>query len=157
MDLSELQADYLQKLRKVTVDKLQIGALILTELSVDDGLDLKNRTHKPKRLIIIGVDLQNDVCYGSVLVNTDMSPKASYSPEFLSAQYLLKAETYPDFLDYDSFVDCGKLFSIPISKLIVGEHYGLLTKEDKNGIFNILETTDIYSTKEKKRYGIKRR
>lgn len=32
-----------------------------------------------------------------------------------------------------------------------------LTEEDKNGIFEILETSDIFSTKQKKRYGIRRR
>ena len=33
----------------------------------------------------------------------------------------------------------------------------MLNETDMNEVFNILETTDIFSTKEKKRFGIKRR
>lgn len=157
MDLRELQQSYLHNERMVTEDKVIPGALILTTLSTDDGLVLSHRTSKPKRLIIIGVDKHSDICYGSVLVNTKMSPQASFSKEYLSAQYLLKVENYPEFLKYDSFADCGELFSIPISKLCSGEYYGMLNETDMNEVFNILETTDIFSTKEKKRFGIKRR
>lgn len=41
-----------------------------------------------------------------------MSPKAAYSDEYMSAQYLIKQDDYPDFLDYDSYVDCGELFAL---------------------------------------------
>ena len=157
MDLRELQDSYLRNERLVTDEKVVSGALILTRLSTDDGLILKNRTSKPKRLIIIGVDRLNDICYGSVLVNTKMNLNAMYSPEFMSAQYMLKAVDYPEFLRYDSFADCGELFSIPMSKLRSGEYYGILNEQDTKGVFAILETTDIFSTKEKKRFGIKRR
>ena len=145
MDLRELQDSYLRNERAVIDEKIVPGALILTMLSTDDGLVLKNRKSKSKRLIIIGVDRKNNICYGSVLVNTNMNLKATYSHEYLSAQYLLKAVDYPEFLRYDSYADCGELFSIPVSKLYSGEY------------FDILETTDILSTKEKKRFGIKRR
>ena len=91
------------------------------------------------------------------LLNTKMSPKASYSPEFLSAQYLLQQKEYPEFLRYDSYVDCGEIFSIPIQKLKSGQYFGLLNDNDLSGIMDILETTDTLSTKQKKQYGIKRR
>lgn len=84
-----------------------------------------------------------------------MSPKAEYSDSFLSAQYLLRQTDYPEFLDYDSFVDCGMLFSIPLEKLLKGEYFGKLTGKDLNGIFETLRTTDTLTGKEKKRYGIK--
>lgn len=158
MDLRELQKAYLDKVREVTEEKIETGALIITELSEEDGLVFKNgRKNKPKRLVIIGTDKLRQLCYGSVLVNTNMNPQADYSAEYLSAQYLLRQETYPEFLIYDSFVDCGELFSIPIAKLLKGEYYGKLTSDDQTQIFDILETTDTLSTKEKKRYGIKRR
>lgn len=149
MDLRELQDCYLRNERAVTDEKIVPGALILTILSTDDGLVLKNRTSKPKRLIIIGVDRKNNICYGSVLVNTNMNLQATWSQEYLSAQYLLKAVDYPEFLRYDSYADCGELFSIPVSKLYSGEYYGLLNEQDMNGVFDILETTDILSTKER--------
>lgn len=158
MDLRELQAEYLRQLREVTDERIAVGALIRTVLSEADGLTFKDgRKEKPKRLVVIGVDRQNALCFGSVLVNTKMNPQAQYSAEYLTAQYELKQENYPDFLDYNSFVDCGELFSIPIERLKQGEFFGFLSDVDREGIFDILETSDIFSTKQKKRYGIHRR
>ena len=157
MDLRELQAEYLRQQRQVTDERIAIGALIRTTLSATDGLTFKDgRSEKPKRLVVIGIDNENALCFGSVLINTKFSPKAQYSAEYLSAQYQLKHDTYPEFLDYDSYVDCGELFSIPIERLKQGEFFGFLTDDDRNGIFRILETSDIFSTKQKKRYGIRR-
>ncbi len=158
MDLREIQTEYLRQQRKVTDERIAIGALIRTVLSEADGLIFKNgRKEKPKRLIVIGVDRENALCFGSVLVNTKMNPQAEFSDEYLTAQYELKQEDYPEFLDYNSYVDCGELFSIPIERLRQGEFFGFLTDTDRDGIFDILETSDIFSTKEKKRYGIRRR
>lgn len=112
------------------------------------------RKQKPKKLVIIGVDKVKKICYGSVLVNTKMSPKAAYSDSFLSAQYLLHQTDYPEFLKYDSFVDCGMLFSIPLKKLMDGEYFGILTSQDLQGIFEVLKTTETLTNKEKKRFGI---
>jgi len=158
MDLRELQAEYLRQQRAVTDERITIGALIRTILSEAEGLTFKDgRKEKPKRLVVIGVDRDSALCFGSVLVNTNMNPHAQYSAEYLTAQYELKQEDYPEFLDYDSYVDCGELFSIPIERLKQGEFFGFLTDADRKGIFDILETSDIFSTKQKKRYGIRRR
>ena len=122
MKLSELQEEFWRKEHEVTEERLVRGALILTILSEEDGLTFNNgRTSKPKRLVVIGIDKRQELCYGSVLVNTKMNPKASFSDEFLSAQYLLQQKNYSDFLDYDSFVDCGVIFSIPLQKLKSGK------------------------------------
>ena len=158
MKLSELQEEFWRKEHEVTEERLVRGALILTILSEEDGLTFNNgRTSKPKRLVVIGIDKRQELCYGSVLVNTKMNPKASFSDEFLSAQYLLQQKNYSDFLDYDSFVDCGVIFSIPLQKLKSGTYYGLLNEEDLSSIMDILETTDTLSTKQKKQFGIRRR
>lgn len=158
MDLRELQADYRNECRAVTVERITAGALIRTVLSVDDGLIFKNgRKEKPKRLVIIGYDKERQLCYGSVLVNTEMSPQSRYSEEYLATQYLLRQDNYPEFLDYNSYVDCGQLFAIPYQKLAKGEYFGELTDEDCKGVFDILETTETLTTKQKKRFGIKRR
>ena len=150
MDLRELQAEY----RKVTPDKLVPGTLVLTELSTEDGLTLVDRESKIKRLVVIGVDRQRNICYGSLLVNTKPNPRARYSEEFLRAQFLLKREDYPDFLRYDSTLDCGELFSIPIQKLVAGQYYGSLKDSDKQAVWQILQSTTIHSSKQKNRYGI---
>lgn len=155
MDLRELQKAYLDKLRRVTEEKLEIGTLVRTVISINEGLVLKDgRKQKPKKLVIVGVDNIKRVCYGSVLVNTKMSPKSQYSAAFLSAQYLLHQSDYPDFLKYDSYVDCGMLFSIPLEKLMEGEYFGTLNDSDLQAIFDLLKETETLTAKEKKRFGI---
>lgn len=158
MNLRELQADYIAKERQVTKEKLTIGALVSTTLSNDDGLNLTDgRKEKPKKVIIIGHDKDKNTIYGSVLVNSKMSPKSAYSEAYFSSQYLLYKDDYPQFLRYNSYVDCGMIFAIPVEKLLPGEYFGVLTDKDRQMIFDILETTDTLTTKEKKRFGIRRR
>lgn len=78
MDLRELQKNYLDNLRKVTEEKLEIGSLVRTVISIEEGLVFKDgRKQKPKKLVIIGVDKVKKVCYGSVLVNTKMMVSTS--------------------------------------------------------------------------------
>ena len=158
MDLRELQKEYLKIAREVTQDKIQIGSLIRTVISEDEGLVFKDgRRQKPKKLIIIGIDNDLALCYGSLLINSKISPKADFSDGVREAQYILKQADYPEFLRYDSYVDCGVIIPVPITKLLQGEYFGMLNDEDFKGIFDILETTEIYPTKIKKRYGIRRR
>ena len=42
MDLRQLQQEYLDNLRKVTEEKLEIGTLIRTVISIDEGLVFKD-------------------------------------------------------------------------------------------------------------------
>ncbi len=158
MDFRELQAQHKAEQRKVTEEKIVVGSLFRTVLTSEDGLKFKDgRTQKPKRMIIVGVDKVNKVCFGTVLVNTKLSPAARFSPLYFATQYCLKQESYPEFLDYDSYVDCGILFPISYDKLKSGEYFGTLLNEDLTAIFDILETTDMIPTSEKKRFGIRRR
>ena len=155
MDLRKLQQLYLAELRKVTTEKLVRGSLIRTVISEEEGLNLSDgRREKPKLMVIIGCDNTKTMFYGSVLVNTNMNPRAAYSTEYLSAQYMLKQKDYPDFLSYDSYADCGVLMAIPVEKLLNGEYFGKLNETDMRGVFNILMSTDTISLKLKRRYGL---
>ena len=155
MDLRELQQVYLAEQRKVTKEKIKKGSLIRTVLSQQDGLNLTDgRKEKPKLLVIVGCDIINKVYYGAVLVNTKMNPKAAYSDEYLQAQYMLRKEDYPEFLSYNSYTDCGVLFSVPLEKLLLGEYYGELNESDIQGIFKILINTETISNKVKKKFGL---
>ena len=154
VDLRQLQEEY----HVVTLEKITIGALIEANLGEEDGLVLKNgRNSRLKKIIIIGFDKTFALCFGSILINSDKSPRSDYSLEYLRTQYLLNHEDYPSFLKYDSYVDCGKLFAFPMEKLQTGRYCGELIQKDLEGIFEILETTDTLTTKEKKRFGIRRR
>ncbi len=158
MDFREMQDRFNAGKRMVTEDRIVVGGLFRTVLTVNDGLKFKDgRTSKPKRLVIVGIDKTNKTCYGTVLVNTEMSPMAKVSPLFFATQYCLKQEDYPEYLDYDSYVDCGVLFAISFDTLKSGEYFGTLNSDDIEAIFNILETTKAISTKDKKRFNIRRR
>lgn len=53
MDLRELQKAYLDNLRQVTEEKLEIGSLIRTIISVDEGLVFKDgRKQKPRSWLL---------------------------------------------------------------------------------------------------------
>lgn len=158
MDFREMQDRYNAEQRKVTEEKIVVGGLFRTVLTINDGLKFKDgRTNKPKRMIIVGIDKANKTCYGTVLVNTEMSPMSKLSPLYFATQYCLKQEDYPEYLDYDSYVDCGVLFAISFDTLKSGEYYGTLNSDDTTAIFDILETTKAISTKDKKRFNIRRR
>ncbi len=142
----------------VTEELLVQGALIETILGEEQGLKFADGRHsKPKKMIIVGIDKTNRCCYGTVLINTKINSLANLSQEFLDSQYILKQEKYPKFLRYDSYVDCAMIFPIPFSILESGRYFGTLAEEDFEIILNILETTTVLSTKDKKRYGIRRR
>lgn len=71
MDLRELQKTYLDNLRKVTEDKLEIGSLVRTVISIEEGLVFKDgRKQKPKKLVIIGLAsiMKKDIDTGKLLV-----------------------------------------------------------------------------------------
>ena len=154
MDLRELQ----QQFKQVTEDKLVSGALVQTRLTRENGLFLSpEKKDHLKKMIIIGVDRTNRICYGAILINSNINPHATLSLDFLATQYLLRRTIdYEAFLDYDSYVDCAKIFSIPFDKLMTGEYFGTLTSDDHTAIWNILETNKVLTRKEKKRFGIKR-
>lgn len=96
MDLRELQKNYLDNLRKVTEDKLEIGSLVRTVISIEEGLVFKDgRKQKPKKLVIIGVDKVKKVCYGSVLVNTKMMVSTSNPSHAFPIIKLYKAPAVP--------------------------------------------------------------
>ena len=144
VDLRQLQEEYHQ----VTEDKLTIGALVETVLGEEDGLILSGlRKQRTKKMVVVGIDKDEALCFGSVLVNSLMNPRSEYSDEYLQAQYLIKKENYPDFLEYDSYVDCAILFSIPVQKLLRGKYFGILNDDDRRGIFEVLETTETLTTK----------
>lgn len=157
MDLRELHDEYMKEFRVVTHEKLVPGALIETNFTDEEIVIKGGRKQKPKKLIIIGYDKENDTYYGSVFINTKMNPQAGFSAEFFASQYMISKENYDDFLRYDSYVDCAGIIPCSTEKLLSGEYYGVLNEEDHKNIWDILETTDTLTTKQKKRYGIKRR
>ena len=157
MDLRELQDEFRKEYRVVTREKLNPGALIETNFTDEEIVIKDGRYQKPKKLIIIGYDKEMDTYYGSVFINTKMHPNAGLSAEFFASQYLVKKENYDDFLRYDSYVDCASIIPCSTEKLLSGEYYGELNDDDRKCIWDILETTDTLTTKQKKRFGIKRR
>ena len=57
----------------------------------------------------------------------------------------------------ESKVDCASIIPCSSEKLLSGDYYGELNEADHTGVWNLLETTETLTTKQKKRYGIRRR
>ena len=153
MKLEELQYEY----KKVTIEKLERGALIETVLTQEDGLVLVNRLSKPKKLVVISVDKENQLIYGALLVNTEEYYHIEQqSGNKVIQAYWIKQATYANFLVKDSPIDCGVVFSLSVNKLLNGTYYGKLTDEDLTNVMQMLEISKTIATKVKKRYGIRR-
>ena len=105
-------------------------------------------------LVIVGVDAERGLCYGSLLINIRINPRAEFSEAFLQTQYVLRQEAYSHFLRYDSHLDCAKIFSIQVEKLLSGTYLGILEQDDKDAVFQLLKSTVVLSAKLKRRFGI---
>jgi len=151
ISLTELQAEY----KRVTLEKIRPGSVILTDLDESDGLTYTDgRSHKPRRVIIIGYDKENKCFIGTVFINTNINPKAKYSAEFLATQIMVKKDEYPNFLKHDSFIDCGQLMPLHTNKLLSGEYKGEVVADDFHKIMATLKNTETIPAKEKRRFGI---
>ena len=85
MDLRVLQDEFMKEFRKVTREKLLPGALIETNFTDEEIVIKDGRKQKPKKIIIIGYDKDNDTYYGSIFINTKINPKAGSLTKSLPA------------------------------------------------------------------------
>ena len=63
MDLRELQKAYLDNLRQVTEEKLEIGSLIRTIISVDEGLVFKDGRKQNKEEDFLTTEYHNNLIH----------------------------------------------------------------------------------------------
>lgn len=150
--LAEIMEQTLLEEVKVTAKRLQVGCVIKVALNENDGLVLQaGKKERDKFIVIIGVTADGNLI-GALLINT---APALYTKELEECQYLVRKSVYPKILEYDSWLNCGSIFSINRQKLISrGIYLGALLEEDIDRIMTFLKETDLYTPKEKRKFGI---
>lgn len=137
---------------KVTEERVKRGSVIKVPLDDSDGLILEpGKKDRDKYIVVIGFTATGDVI-GALLINTN---PAEYTEELRNCQYHVKKTRYPAILDYDSWLNCGSIFDISIDKLKKkGLYKGDFLDEDLEYVLGFLRETDIYTPKEKRKYGL---
>jgi len=148
---------------RVTADKLVPGALVVSRFG-EEYITTKYSDKDKKKTIIIGVDKEAQCCYGLVFVNTVpryvKSKNTDYTKDFAKGQLILRGNQYSEkicgesFLDYDSYINCSHITSIPFDVLEKGTYFGRLNKHDYARVFSKLRQSTTMSDDDKIRYGL---
>jgi hypothetical protein len=106
-----------------------------------------------KLFIVIGEN--EDRLVGFFFINSKVSHYIARSPQFYAMQMSIRRSDYPDILDYDSFVGCHELMSIPkndlVEQLRVGDVQirGHLNEYDVDLMLGAVRDSDLFTEQEK--------
>lgn len=150
----QLKQKFVKKKRifpTIKPEQVDKGSIVYVSLDPTDGITVNGGYKSRAKFITIIGELPDDYIVGSLLINT----RANFANEYLeSCQYPLKQSDYPDLLDYQSWLDCSKLWRIPKSKILTGGYCGKILEKDMKYIMQCLVDTPTISKKEKLLFGI---
>lgn len=132
---------------------VEIGNVYNLIMHRSDGLSLpKNKNNKNKFFIVLGFTKDGNI-FGGFIINSVINQ--DLPDEIKLYHYKIKA-TLNNFLEYDSFVNCTKIFSIVGSRLSYNNYAGILDKDSlKYVIGTIFDKDNITITeKERREYNI---
>jgi hypothetical protein len=133
---------------------LTVGTVVYVEMDKNDGLILTNGyTTRLKYVVVAGVKNGNkEVC--AILVNTE--DDYSNDSDWRAEQYPLLQINYPNFLDYNSWLDCTdpKFLSVRKLKAKKAEVKGRLNEDDLKAVMIKLKDSDFINPHIKKVFGI---
>lgn len=115
---------------------VKIGEVYRIRMTPEDGITPKpGDTDRHKFFVVLGFDDEGNV-YGGVIVNSKINP--NLSEEIKDLHMPIKADKYA-FLRYNSFVDCSRLKTASIDKLLAGKFLGAMDKYDVELIVGALK------------------
>ena len=158
MDVEGKLADLKKSIEEASLVKsvadLTVGTIVSVEMDKNDGLILTDGyPTRLKYVVVAGVKSGNkEVC--AILVNSD--DDFSNDPDWQADQYPLLQRNYPNFLDYDSWLDCTdpKFLSVRKLKAKRAEVIGRLNEDDINAVMIKLKDSDFINPHIKKVFGI---
>lgn len=137
--------------------QVNLGDIYYIPLTQEDDVTPKGGLdHRNKYCFVVGF---SEYGYYVVyfLMNSQPNPKYINTNELLSCQYPLSRKDYPAIIKPDkdpSFLDLGHAREIEKTRLFRdGEYRGSLTATDHQNIFQWLRDSELYSPKQKKRFG----
>jgi hypothetical protein len=144
-----------ESIKKIIGIQTEVGSIYLTDFGgEDEGFVLKaGNKRQSKFFIIIGNDAEGNAM-GVIFVNTEPHPRVSYEAEFINTQYYILKRVYPDFLEYDSYVDCSQIRRLDNLRMQKCQFVGALIETDLEIIMDILINSETIPLKQKKKYGI---
>lgn len=140
--------------KQITSDSFQVGKILKMRLDEEDGIILKGGyIDRLKYFVVIGQVL-NDGIIGAFLINSHINENIISTKTLLDCQFPLKKQDYPEILTRNSYLDCSDFFEISRIKILkLGCEIGQLTDADLTLVVQFIETTEVFSAKEKKRFG----
>ncbi|WP_455762953.1 hypothetical protein [Prevotella disiens] len=111
----------------VVSNDVQLGDVYKIEMSVEDGMMLKNGYDtRNKIFVVLGFDEQGNV-YGGIVFNSKINQNL---PTSIKDYHMpISAKVYP-FLSHDSFLNCTKIFPATSTHLMKGEKLGTINTAD---------------------------
>ena len=133
--MMEIPGSVLQDMMRSTVS---IGDVFLIEMDESDGITPKDGDdYRHKYFVVLGFDGMGNV-YGGVVINSRINQHMS--PIVQQYQMPISCTKYP-FLKYNSFVNCSRLKTAPLTKLTNGKFLGVVEKEDVTLIIETVRTS----------------
>jgi hypothetical protein len=135
---------------------MEIGDKLL-ELAVVRGAILHSEVFDfvdhGKLFIVLGED--EDKLVGFFFINSRISRYISRNPRFYAMQMEIKRSNYPNILDYNSFVGCHELMTLPkgdlVKQLKEGDVQirGCLNGDDVNLMLEAVRDSDLFTEQQK--------
>lgn len=112
---------------EVVGDNVQLGDVYKIEMSIEDGMKLKNGYDtRDKYFVVLGFDQQGCV-YGGIVFNSKINQ--NLPPIVKDYHMSISAKSYP-FLSYDSFLNCSQLLQTTSTRLMQGTKVGTISTDD---------------------------
>ena len=106
----------------------QIGDVFYINLTKEEGIIPKEGETRNKFYIILGFDDFGNA-YGGVIINSHINRNM---PMHIQKCHMPISQQKYSFLNYNSFIDCSKLFIVSKQKLKIDLFRGKLNEEDLN-------------------------
>ena len=137
-----------------SIEDLKVGTVVYVEMDANDGLVLKDEYKTRLKYVVVAGTKSNKKEICAVLINSDAD--FSTDPEWKAEQVPLSHQIYPEFLDYNSWVDCTdpKILMVRKLKSKNAEISGSLTEDDMNVVLDKLKKSDFVDSHMKKVFGL---
>lgn len=155
---NEKLSNLLEQMKKESlvkgIEDLQVGDVVYYDMDCKDGIvPHAGYDSRLKYVVVAGANAsEKEVC--AVLINSenDHSP----SPDWQAEQYLIRQVDYPEFLEYDSWIDCTDPKELKVSKIKAknAEKKGRLNAVDLANVMRHLKENDFIDQHTRRVYGI---
>lgn len=133
---------------KKTPEKGDIWKL---ELDETNGITPKNGYDKREKFFVVLGVLSDGTVFGGVVFNSNVNLNLPQNIQDL--HYPIRKKKYP-FLTHNSFINCSRLKTAPITKFVGNRFYGSLKEEDLYLAVQTLKSSPVENPANLARFGL---